>query len=77
MAFHTRMSATEQVMKRSEQSAGKMTSFTRAKWQVPRSSVSMSIVTQYLGARADTQHSSRSTTMLLLLLLLLLLLSSH
>ena len=31
VAFHTRMSATEQVMKRSEQSAGNMMSFTRAK----------------------------------------------
>ena len=47
-AFQTRMSAIEHVMKRSEQPAGNMTSFTRAKWQVPRSSVSISIVTQYL-----------------------------
>ena len=47
-AFQTRMSATEHVMNKSEQPAGNMTSFTRAKWQVPRSSVSISIVTQYL-----------------------------
>lgn len=52
VAFQTRMSATEQVIKRSEQSAGNMMSFTRAKWQVPRSSVSISIVTQYLLVRA-------------------------
>lgn len=41
-------------MNRSEQSAGKMTSFTRAKWHVPRSSVSISIVTQYLVLYADS-----------------------